>query len=121
MWTSAGTMNRDNFDGSIYDSESDLQMMGFRMYDNETGRFTTPDLLWSAFPADRSCVSTLSNTYQSRDQNTGRTTFVTLENKMDAVVSYLEFSPEARIVLTPKFINGPLRFLTGFRVSTMKE
>ena len=21
------------------------------MYDNETGRFTTPDLLWSAFPA----------------------------------------------------------------------
>ncbi|MBX3042732.1 MAG: hypothetical protein KF896_03355 [Ignavibacteriae bacterium] len=32
-------------------SESDLQMLGFRMYDNETGRFTTPDLLWSAFPA----------------------------------------------------------------------
>ena len=26
-------------------------MLGFRMYDNETGRFTTPDLLWSAFPA----------------------------------------------------------------------
>jgi hypothetical protein len=25
--------------------------MGFRMYDKETGRFTTPDLLWSAFPA----------------------------------------------------------------------
>ncbi|MBX3042725.1 MAG: hypothetical protein KF896_03320 [Ignavibacteriae bacterium] len=51
LWTSAGTMNRDNFDGSTYDSESDLQMLGFRMYDNETGRFTTPDLLWSAFPA----------------------------------------------------------------------
>ncbi|MBX3042736.1 MAG: hypothetical protein KF896_03375 [Ignavibacteriae bacterium] len=51
LWTSAGTMNRDNFDGSIYDAESDLQMLGFRMYDNETGRFTTPDLLWSAFPA----------------------------------------------------------------------
>jgi RHS repeat-associated protein len=31
-------------------SEFDLQMLGFRMYDNETGRFTTPDLLWSAFP-----------------------------------------------------------------------
>ena len=29
----------------------ELQMLGFRMYDNETGRFTTPDLLWSAFPA----------------------------------------------------------------------
>ncbi|MBX3043332.1 MAG: OmpA family protein [Candidatus Kapabacteria bacterium] len=69
-----------------------------------------------AFYADRSGVSTLNNTYQSRDQNTGRTTFVTLENRMDAVVSYLEFSPEARIVLTPKFINGPLRFLTGIRV-----
>ena len=26
-------------------------MLGFRMNDNETGRFTTPDLLWSAFPA----------------------------------------------------------------------
>ncbi|MCW5883601.1 MAG: hypothetical protein KIT33_01380 [Candidatus Kapabacteria bacterium] len=51
LWTSAGTMNRDNFNGSTYDAESDLQMMGFRMYDNETGRFTTPDLLWSAFPA----------------------------------------------------------------------
>ena len=51
LWTSAGTMNRDNFDGSTYDSESDLQMLGFRMYDNETGRFTTPDLLWSTFPA----------------------------------------------------------------------
>jgi RHS repeat-associated protein len=51
LWTSSGTMNRDNFDGSTYDSESDLQMLGFRMYDNETGRFTTPDLLWSAFPA----------------------------------------------------------------------
>ncbi|MBX3042550.1 MAG: hypothetical protein KIT33_00485 [Candidatus Kapabacteria bacterium] len=24
LWTSAGTMNRDNFDGSTYDSESDL-------------------------------------------------------------------------------------------------
>jgi len=44
-------MNRDNFNGSTYDAESDLQMLGFRMYDNETGRFTTPDLLWSAFPA----------------------------------------------------------------------
>jgi RHS repeat-associated protein len=44
-------MNRDNFDGSIFDADSDLQMLGFRMYDNETGRFTTPDLLWSAFPA----------------------------------------------------------------------
>jgi RHS repeat-associated protein len=43
-------MNRDNFDGSIFDADSDLQMLGFRMYDNETGRFTTPDLLWSAFP-----------------------------------------------------------------------
>ena len=32
LWTSAGTMNRDNFDGSIYDAESDLQMLGFRMY-----------------------------------------------------------------------------------------
>jgi RHS repeat-associated protein len=51
LWTSSGSMNRDNFDGSTYDSESDLQMLGFRMYDNETGRFTTPDLLWSAFPA----------------------------------------------------------------------
>ncbi|MBX3043952.1 MAG: hypothetical protein KIT33_08435 [Candidatus Kapabacteria bacterium] len=51
LWTSGGNMSRDNFDGSIYDSESDLQMLGFRMYDNETGRFTTPDLLWSAFPA----------------------------------------------------------------------
>ena len=51
LWTSSGTMNRDNFDGSTYDAESDLQMLGFRMYDNETGRFTTPDLLWSAFPA----------------------------------------------------------------------
>jgi hypothetical protein len=26
-------------------------MMGVRMYDTETGRFSTPDLLWSAFPA----------------------------------------------------------------------
>ena len=51
LWTSTGSMNCDNFDGSVYDSESDLQMLGFRMYDNETGRFTTPDLLWSAFPA----------------------------------------------------------------------
>ena len=31
LWTSKGTMNRDNFDGSTYDSESDLQMLGFRM------------------------------------------------------------------------------------------
>ena len=51
LWTSSGSLNRDNFDGSTYDAESDLQMLGFRMYDNETGRFTTPDLLWSVFPA----------------------------------------------------------------------
>jgi len=44
-------MNRGNFDGSTYDSESDLQMLSFRMYDTQTGRFTTPDLLWSAFPS----------------------------------------------------------------------
>ncbi len=35
-------MKRDNFDSSTYDSESDLQMLGFRMYDDETGRFTKP-------------------------------------------------------------------------------
>ncbi|GAB1370426.1 hypothetical protein MASR1M45_04870 [Candidatus Kapaibacterium sp.] len=31
--------------------ESELQMKGVRMYDTETGRFTTPDLLWAAFPS----------------------------------------------------------------------
>ncbi len=65
---------------------------------------------------DRSAVSKLNNTFQSRDQNTGRTTFVTLENKMDAKLSYLEFSPEFRIPLFDSFINGPFRFMTGFRV-----
>lgn len=69
-----------------------------------------------AFLANRSGISTLENTYQSRDKNTGRTTFVTLENKMESTLSYLEISPEFRLVLTDKFINGPFRFLTGFRL-----
>jgi len=46
-----GTHLSEGLEGSIYDPESELQMMGVRMYDTETGRFTTPDLLWSAFPA----------------------------------------------------------------------
>ncbi|MBX3043333.1 MAG: hypothetical protein KIT33_13600 [Candidatus Kapabacteria bacterium] len=37
LWTSGSTMSRDNFDGSTYDSESDLQMLGFRMYDSARG------------------------------------------------------------------------------------
>lgn len=68
-----------------------------------------------AFYSDRSGASTLQNTFQSRDQNTGRTTFVTLENKMDANISYLEINPEIRLVLAEKLINGPFRFVTGFR------
>jgi hypothetical protein len=32
LWTLSNSQNRDNFNGSIFDSESDLQMMGFRMY-----------------------------------------------------------------------------------------
>lgn len=64
---------------------------------------------------NRSGNSTLNNTFQSRDQNTGRTTFVTLENKMEATLSYLEISPELRLVLTDNFINGPFRMMVGFR------
>lgn len=41
----------EGFDGTIFDNESSLQMLGARMYDNETGRFTTCDPLWAAFPA----------------------------------------------------------------------
>ncbi len=69
-----------------------------------------------AFYANRSGVLALLNSYQTRDQNTGRTTFVTLENKMDAKISYLEISPEIRLILIDNLINGPFRFLTGFRV-----
>ncbi|GAB1370420.1 hypothetical protein MASR1M45_04810 [Candidatus Kapaibacterium sp.] len=50
-WSSDGSHLREGLDGSIFDPESELQMMGFRMYDTETGRFTTPDLLWAAFPS----------------------------------------------------------------------
>lgn len=64
---------------------------------------------------NRSGISTVRNTYQSRDQSTGRTTFVTLENKLDTRISYLEFSPEIRYVLVDNLINGPFRFLTGIR------
>jgi outer membrane protein OmpA-like peptidoglycan-associated protein len=64
----------------------------------------------------RNGASTLDNTYQARDQNTGRTTLVTLQNKMDAKLSYLEISPEIRFILMDKFINGPIRFMSGFRV-----
>ncbi len=50
-WSSDGSHLREGLEGSIFDPESELQMMGFRIYDTETGRFTTPDLLWSAFPS----------------------------------------------------------------------
>lgn len=39
------------FDGTIFDNELSLQMLGAHMYDNETGRFTTCDPLFAAFPA----------------------------------------------------------------------
>ena len=64
---------------------------------------------------NRSGISSVQNTYQSRDQSTGRTTFVTLENKLDTRISYLEFSPEFRYVLVDNLINGPFRFMTGIR------
>ncbi|GAB1372460.1 hypothetical protein MASR1M45_25220 [Candidatus Kapaibacterium sp.] len=48
-WSSDGSHLREGLEGSIFDPESELQMKGVRMYDTETGRFTTPDLLWSAF------------------------------------------------------------------------
>ena len=51
LWTSDGGVNREGFDGTIFDNESSLQMLGARMYDNETGRFTTCDPLWAAFQA----------------------------------------------------------------------
>ncbi len=50
-WSSDGSHLREGLEGSILDPESELQMMGFRMYDTETGRFTAPDLLWAAFPS----------------------------------------------------------------------
>ena len=36
LWTSDGGVNREGFDGTIFDNESSLQMLGARMYDNET-------------------------------------------------------------------------------------
>ncbi|GAB1372470.1 hypothetical protein MASR1M45_25320 [Candidatus Kapaibacterium sp.] len=50
-WSSDGSHLREGLEGSIFDPESELQMKGVRMYDTETGRFTTPDLLWAAFPS----------------------------------------------------------------------
>jgi outer membrane protein OmpA-like peptidoglycan-associated protein len=35
---------------------------------------------------------------------------------MDIKLSYIEFMPEFRYILSDNFINGPFRFLTGFRV-----
>ncbi|MDX9789498.1 MAG: OmpA family protein [Candidatus Kapabacteria bacterium] len=67
------------------------------------------------FYADRSALSSINNTFESRDNSTGNISMVTLRNSLDAQISYVEINPEIRLLISNKFINGPLRISAGLR------
>lgn len=77
----------------------------------------------SAGLINRSGSLTLDTLFPSLDTTSNQVVNVNTQNTIDAKLAYFEIQPEVKFVLTPRFINGPLRAVGAFRIGfpVMKE
>ena len=59
----------------------------------------------------------VNNVFKSRNLTTNEIVNVTAENFIETKLSYIEFMPELRYVLSKNLINGPFRILGGLRIA----